>query len=277
MKTTGFSVMGTIIMFTILSCNGGTTHMGEIQTSKILTTQLEEQEFSPDCRAFVTLADSEDIPEDYTKAELYIDSEKIGEFSDGVLSYIPETFGDVDCSVKFYNSTGTLLATISDTLKLYIETWYMEAKTQENGDSFLPVDSGNVVIFTQPRARGNDDILFMYYLRVPYGKELKFTPEIVKVTDSRPKYNTVLEMHFRTGNDYAERLNEYAGEEYKHFDTDSETWAENPLELESGIHTVYLCPNAKHDLSLMTVYHSGDKTGSFSAYFKSIDYESLGL
>lgn len=275
MKAINFFV--SIVFLLTISCNGGTTsHMGEIQTSKILSTQLEEQELSQDCRAFVTLADSDDIPTGYTKAELYIADTLIGEFTDGVLSYIPETFGDVDCTVRFTLSTG-LTENINDTLKLYIETWYFEAKTQENGDSFLPVDSGDVVIFTKPRARGNDDILFMYYLRIPYGKELKFTPEIVKVTDSRPIYNTVLEMHFRTGDEYAERLTEYAGEEYKHFDTDSATWADNPLELESGVHTVYLCPNAKHDLSLLTVYHSGDKTGSFSAYFKSIDYESLGL
>lgn len=266
-----------IFLFSIISCNGGSSHMGEIQESKILTTQLEEQDFSPDVRAFVTLQDSDSVPPNYTKAELYIDSVKVGDFSGGVLSYIPEVFGDVDCAVKFYDSGGAVLETINDTLKLYIETWYFEARTQENGDSFLPVDNGNVVIFTKPRARGNDDICFMYYMRIPYGKKLKFTPEIVKVTDSRPLYNTTLEIHGRTDEDYANRAEWHPGYEYKYFDTNPDTWKDLPKEFESGVHQFYILPNFKHDLSLLTVYHTGDKTGSFSAYFKSIDYESLGL
>lgn len=250
--------------------------MGEIQESKILTTQLEEQEYSPDVRAFVTIQDSADVPPNYTKAELYIDSVKVGEFYQGAMSFIPEQFGDVDCTVRFTRADGKT-ENINDMLKLYIETWFFEARTQENGDSFLPVENGNVVIFTQPRARGNDDICFMYYLRIPYGKKIKFTPEIVKVTDSRPLYNTTLEIHFRTDEEYANRSDWYPGTEYKHFDTNPDTWINAPKEFESGVHQLYVLPNFKHDLSLLTMYHTGDKTGSFSAYFKSIDFESLGL
>lgn len=264
----------TILLFSI-ACNGGSAHMGTIQESNILTTQLEEQTLSPDVRAYITLQDSDSIPDNYTKAELYIDDTLIGQFSGGALSYIPEAFGDVSCKIKFTTPSGE--TEISDTLKLYIETWYFEAKTQENGDAFQPVDNSNVIIFTQPRARGNDDICFMYYLRVPYGKKLKFTPEIVKVTDSRPLYNTVLAVHYRTDEDYSNRADWHPGYEYKYFDTNPETWVNPPKEFESGVHQLYVLPDAKHDLSLMTVYHTGDKTGSFSAYFKSIDYESLGL
>ena len=263
-----------ILMFSI-SCSGGESHMGAVQEGKILTTQLEEQTFSPDVRAFVTLSDSEEIPA-YTKAELYINGNLIGQFWEGVLSYIPETFGDVDCTVRFTRADGET-ENINDTLKLYIETWYFEAKTQENGDRFQPVENGNVLLFTQPRARGNDDICFMYYLRIPHGKKLKFTPEIVKVTDNRPLYNTVLSVHFRTDENYVLRFEDHPNAEYKYFDTNPDTWVTPPKQFGSGVHVLYVLPDAKHDLSLLTMYHTGDKTGSFSSYFKSIDYEAFGL
>lgn len=256
-----------ILTLSVISCSQeSSTHEGEIQMSEILSVQLFEEQNSQDVEAVVRLSDSPDVPE-YTKAELYINDLLIGEFQNGQLSYYPKEFGDIDCLVKFDDTK-----VIADTLKLYIETWFIQYNSSENGDTKQPIEGENVVLTPSNVTYGSLDMIWMYNLRVPKDKEITFHYESIKLVDNAPNFsNNKLDVHFRYG-DYAERYDLYPDEPYvaKYIDAEVEKWVSPPVTLTHGIHNLYVCPNSGADKSYITVIHSGEHNGSFSANYKSI-------
>ena len=259
-----------ILCFALLTAIGcsqnNNTHEGEIQMSQILSVQLLEDLNGQDVEAIVKLNDSPDIPK-YTQAVLYINDLPVGEFVNGEMSYSPKEFGDIDCLVKFDDST-----VIADTLKLYIETWFIQYNSSENGDTKQCPEGENIILTPSNVAYGSLDMIWMYNLRVPKDKEITFYYESIKMTDNLPNFGGAkLDVHFRF-DDYKNRYDLYPDEPYvaKYVDAEVEKWISPPVTLSHGIHNLYVCPNAGADKTYITVYHSGEKNGSFSANYKSI-------
>ena len=256
-----------ILTMALASCSqNNTTHEGEIQMSQILSTQLLEDVNGQDVEAVIKLNGSSEIPT-YSKAELYINDILIGEFQNGQLSYYPKEFGDIDCLVKFDGKT-----VIADTLKLYIETWFIQYNSSENGDTKQPIEDGNVVLTPSNVTYGSLDMIWMYNLRVPKDKEITFHYESIKLSDNAPNFsNNKLDVHFRY-DDYKNRYDLYPDEPYvaKYVDAEVEKWVSPPVTITHGIHNLYVCPNAGADKTYITVIHSGEHNGSFSANYKSI-------
>ena len=202
----------------------------------------------------------------------------VSPFFDGRSYFTPEEFGEIPCEVVLYNEDDEEIEHITGNITAHLKTWYTELKTDENGDRFQFSEEEVVNIFSEDRARGCDDICWMYKLRIPEGETLTLTSNIEPVGNGTSDFSGTLEVHARR-DEYANRgdLYQYPDEPFRHIDIDTDLWEELPLELSEGVYNIYVCPSVRHDLSLLTVFYTGGISGAHSGYFKSIDYSGLGL
>lgn len=260
-----------ILCLTLIACSqNNTTHIGETHMSKILNVYLEENLNDKNITAVVSLNASGNIPVDYQKAELLINDIVVAEFNNGQATYQPQVFGDIDVFVRFTTATG--IEKIADTITLQIETWFLQYNSSENGDTKEPIEGGNIVLTPSNVTLGSSDMIWMYNVRVPYGKDITFNYISEKLTDNAPNFGqTKLDVHFRY-DDYENRFDLYPDEPYvaKYIDTETDKWVSPPVTLSHGTYNLYVCPNEGADKSYITVTHSGDRNGSFSANYKSI-------
>lgn len=257
-------LIGLCLALFVTACNAPQPHIGETQMSKNLSVTLEENLYSPEVTAIVQLQTTID----YKKAELYINDFLIGEFQNGVLRYKPKEFGDVPCIIKFDDTKAE-----PDTLKLYIETSFLQYNSSENGDIKQCGEGENVVLTPSNVAFGSSDMIWMYNIRVAQGKEITFDFDSIALNDNNKNFGgAVLDIHFRF-DDYKNRYDLYPPDEpyvAKYIDAEPDKWISAPVTLTHGIHNLYVCPSAGADKSYITVYHSGEKNGSFSANYKTI-------
>ncbi len=261
-----------ILALSLISCSqDSNTHEGEIYMGNILSVQLLEDLNSPDVEAVIKLNDSADIP-DYTKAELYINDILIAQFNKGQTGYYPKEFGDIPCLVRFTTATGVQV--FSDTLKLYIETGYIQYNSDGINGDIRHADDGEEIILTPSNVSlGSNDKIWAYDIRVPKDGKISFDYITTKLTDNTPNFgNNLLQLHFRL-DDYADRDLLYPGEPYpaKYIDAEVDKWIDAPLELTHGVYTVYVCPNFKTDRNRVSVIHNSEfSSGMFTANYESI-------
>jgi hypothetical protein len=265
-------ILNLFLFFT--ACGGSqSTYTGEtrMSTNNLFTVTLEENLNDKNVTAEIELnGNNTDIPAEYSTAELYIGDKFIGAFNNGFISFVPEVFGDVECSVIFYDAENTAIATLTDVEQFYIETWYVAYNSSENGD-VKPATNGITILQPDNVSYGSCDMIWMYNIRVPKDKKITLSYSASRVTDTSLKFGgAVLDCHFRFA-DYKERITTYGGLQAKYFDTETDKWVSSPLELTHGIYDVYVCPNAGADKSRLFVYHKTDEIdGSFSALYKTI-------
>lgn len=242
-----------------------------MSTNNLFTVILEENLNDKNVIAEIELnSNNTDIPAEYSTAELYIGEKFIGAFNNGFISFVPDVFGDVECSVIFYDAENTAIATLTDVGQFYIETWYVAYNSSENGDVKLATN-GNIAIYPDNVSLGGCDMIWKYDVRVPHGKTITFDYSASRVNDNNLQFGgAVLECHFRLG-DYQSRIERYDGKQAKYFDDEIDKWISAPIELGEGVHDLYVCPNARADKSRLYVYHKSEELdGSFSALYDTI-------
>lgn len=250
----------TTILFCVLlsACAQETTHYGETRMSSenLLTVQLQEEIYSPDVTAVVTLQDP------LVDATLWIDGVQVGTFNNQVTSFKPSVFGDVACEVRHKSGVET------DTVTMEIETGYIRYNSDGiNGDLKDPIENGEVILTPSNVTFGSNDMIWAYNVRVPKDGKITFDYESILLQGA-----TKAEFHFRLA-DYKDRFDLYPDEPYvaKHIDTEVKKWLDAPLELGHGMHTVYVCPSLIADKTWISVIHSSDfSSGTFSANYASI-------
>ena len=242
-----------------------------MSSNNLFTVTLEENLNDKNVTAEIELnGNNTDIPAEYAKAELHIDNNFIGTFNNGFISFMPSSFGDVECSIIFYDAENKAIATLTDTGQFYIETWYVAYNSSENGDVKIATN-GNTAIYPDNVALGSCDMIWMYNIRIPKDKKIILSYSAERVTDNSPNFNgAVLDCHFRFA-DYVDRITTYGGLQAKYFDDEVDKWISSPIELSHGVYDLYVCPNAGADKSRLYVYHKSDELdGSFSALYKTI-------
>ena len=242
-----------------------------MSSNNLFTVTLEENLNDKNVTAEIELnGNNTDIPAEYAKAELHIDNNFIGTFNNGFISFMPSSFGDVECSIIFYDAENKAIATLTDTGQFYIETWYVAYNSSENGD-VKPAINGNITLYPDNVSFGSCDMVWKYDIRVPQGKTIIFSYSTSRVNDNNLQFEgAVLECHFRFV-DYKSRIERYGGLQAKYFDDEVDKWISPPIELSHGVYDLYICPNAGADKSRLYVYHKSDELdGSFSALYKTI-------
>ena len=263
-----------ILNLFLTACGGGSsTYTGEtrMSTNNLFTVTLEENLNDKNVTAEIELnSNNADIPAKYSKAELHIDNEFIGAFNNGFISFVPELFGDIECSIIFYDAENKAIATLTDTAQFYIETWYVAYNSSENGEVKKAIN-GNIVVYRDNITIGGCDMIWKYDIRVPHGKTITFDYSSSRVNDTNLQFHgDALSCHFRLG-DYKSRLDRYDGKQAKYFDDEYDEWISAPVELSEGVHDLYVCPNAGADKSRLYVYHNSEELdGSFSALYDTI-------
>ena len=236
------------------------THVGDPIVSDNVTVTLTENLTDKNVSALVELTAG---PEGYAKALLKIGDDKIGYFAGGKLNFQPSEFGDVDCSIVYYDAAGAVIETREDTLGLRIETWFLSVQTDVG---YVPTQLENTdtkLMYTAARAIGNDDLCWMYEIRVPYDETLKFTASVESGD---------LAVHFRLI-DYAGRNSLYTlpDEALYHIDAETDKWISSPYEIGHGVHRLYVAPNALCALSLLKIVHVSDGiSGNVTGYVKPL-------
>jgi hypothetical protein len=218
----------------------------------------------------------------YDKIFLEIGERVAGIFTDnnGTRKAIfqPQEFGQVPCQVVFLDGDDEV-ETWDETLEINIRTFFVGAHADVGHPMRNIGQDGVVNLFSQERARGNNDICFRIIARVPAEKKIEILSIVSKLNDKRPRYNCELEVHYRLA-DYKDRNDLYIApdEAMYHIDKQLNHWIQyEPVILEHGIHILYVCPSIMHDLSFLTIHGFGDFVFTVSGYFKTIDYEGLGL
>lgn len=265
-----------ILILNLIACSqNNSSHQGEtrMSTNDLFTVTLIEELNSKDVTAEIEInGNNKDVPDNYSTAELYIDDKFIGEFNNGFIEFTPGSFGDVECQILFLNADGTTAKDLTDIGQFYIETYYIAYNSSENGDVKEAIEDTEIVLTPSNVSLGSSDMLWLYNLRIPYGKELSFTYVSEKLTDINPNFgNNKLEVHFRY-DDYKNRSELYPDEPYfaKYIDAETDKWISSPVTLSHGIHNLYVCPNLQTDRNKISVIHSGEHNGSFTANYKSI-------
>jgi hypothetical protein len=241
----------------IIGCGSTpSVHEGEPQMSDNITVTLTESLVDKSVSASVELTAG---PEGYTRAELAIDGDTVGEFgSDNKIVFFPSAFGDIDCSIVYYDAAGAVIETREDTLKIRIETWFMSVQNDLGYTITVLENTDAKLMYTQPRAIGSHDRCWMYEIRVPYNKTMRLTASVTEGD---------LAVHFR-GADYADRNDLYTppDEALYHIDTETDKWIASPYEIGQGLWRIYVAPSAECSLSFLRVVHasegiSGEVTG----------------
>lgn len=277
MKTYLTILKCSLILIFFTACGGSqSTYIGETRMSEnnLFTVTLEENLNDKNVTAEIELNNNNsDIPSEYSTAELYIGDKFIGAFNNGFISFRPEVFGDVQCEISFLNEEGMTIKVLSDTGQFYIETSFLQYNSSENGDIKQCGEGENIVLTPSNVTFGSSDMIWMYNVRIAKDKEITFDYESVKLDDNLPNFDGVkLDIHFRF-DDYKNRYDLYPPTEpyvAKYIDAEPEKWVSPPVTLTHGVHNLYVCPSAGADKTYITVYHSGEKNGSFSANYKSI-------
>lgn len=258
-------IISMLIIITAISCGSAPdTYTGETQMSDNVSCTLTENTYDKNCFADVELIS---WPKNYHSAKLIVDGREF-DFIGKNATYMPKQYGDVDCEIQYFDEAGELIETRTDTLKLYVETWYIASMPDIGHPARVMDNNAEVLLFTEPRARGNDDICFMYELRIPHGETLTFSA----ATAGK------LQVHFRL-DDYDNRNSLYTppDEAMYHIDAETDKWIASPYEIGEGVHRLYVAPSRRHTLSFLEVRHSGEMNGKTTGYFRSLDWEALGL
>ena len=282
----------------IIACNGGggnNNYIGggnnnyiEGVTTMTSHIQLQLFENTEDEKVYgiATITQKPDV--EYNYAELYLDGNIALAFDEGIEEgkFYPKRFGD-DIQLEFVcynktiengNETKIEVYRNAETISLHLQTWFVGY----HEDLWLPmkkIDNGaNKSFNSQYNPRGSTDICWVYGLRVPEGKSVTLTYHTEKLIDSEPWTDEQLDVHFRLS-DYANRNDLYIfpDEALYHIDKEIDKWIIGTITLEEGIHIVYIAPSLLHDLSKLTVYMQGDYSCNVFGFFKSIDFEGLGL
>jgi hypothetical protein len=246
---------------------------------KYVEVKLIESQTDEKVIAEITLIKKPDDIE-YDTAILHIMGNPVGMFNDqDKLQFQPQQFGDVECEVIFFKGD-TSVWEIEDILEMNIETWFAAAHP-DLGHPLQKSENGkNIELFSRDRARGNNDICFRMIIRVPADEELTIFHTAIKQTDSRPKYNQALAVHYRNA-DYKDRDNLYTppDEAMFHIDPEKEKWIDGLVTFKHGIHILYVVPSCQHDMSNLIVTGmcqqtieegAGKFSFSFSGFFKTI-------
>jgi hypothetical protein len=226
-----------------------------------------------------------DLPEMFDvddQIQLKINGHAVGIFanSNGIQKAIfqPQEFGQIPCQVVFLDGDD-VAETWDEMLEINIQTFFVGAHADVGHPMRNIRQDGVINLFSQERARGNNDICFRIIARVPTEKKIEISSIVSKLNDKRARYNCELEVHYRLA-DYKDRNDLYVApdEAMYHIDKQLNHWIQDePIVLEHGIHVLYVCPSVMHDLSFLTVHGFGDFVFTVSGYFKTIDYEGLGL
>lgn len=224
-----------------------------------LITVLKEDSKTQRVKAIVSMSPDSHTPARYDRADLFIEGLYISTFHDNKTIYIPDTFGKVSCQIKFYKRNDSIIKVIDSIITLNILTPFIGIKTIESGEYIQTAGS-----IEKPGAA--DDLCFIYYLRVPEGQQIIIDVNIQAIQDTRPKYNNVLSVHGRDS-EYQYR---YELNETPEIDIDIDLYESFPRVFNHGVYTFYIAPDCKHDLSLLTVNHSGLFNGSVQGWFKSL-------
>lgn len=247
----------------IYSCSDSPkTHVGDTTVSDNLTTTLTENLTDKNVSALIELTAG---PEGYAKALLKIGSTDIGYFTGGKLNFQPPEYGDIACSIVYYNADDGIIETREDTLQMHIETWFLSVQTDVGYTVTQLENADNKLMYTSPRAIGNNDLCWMYEIRVPYEQTMKFTAS----TESGD-----LASHFRLV-DYADRNDLYTppDEALFHIDAEADKWISSPYEFSHGVHRLYVAPNALCALSLLKVVHASEGiSGQVTGYVKPLKF-----
>ena len=274
-----------------IACNGGSSgNKNYIEGVTAMTSHVELRlyENTEDEKVYGIATITQKPAVEYNYAELYIDGNIALAFDEGIEDgkFYPKRFGD-DITLEFIcynktiedgNETKIEVYRNSETVSLHLQTWFVGY----HEDLWLPIkkiDNGaNKSFNSQYNPRGSTDICWVYGLRVPEGKSITLTYHTEKLIDSEPLTNEQLDVHFRLS-DYANRNDLYIfpDEALYHIDKEIDKWIVDTITLNEGIHIVYVAPSLLHDLSKLTVYMQGDYSCSVFGFFKSIDFEGLGL
>jgi len=185
-------------------------------------------------------------------------------------AYMPKVFGDTNIKVKVYEQTDpedvetlNVINEFEFDTPIVIDTWFVrtlitDLQIHERVD-LLGLEPGVVTSFVNPSPNvagfGSHDTSFMFELRIPQGKKMRFLAWTVKETDNNPYFGNVkVDVHFRL-KDYLDRYEKHTGnfspadvldiETEKHID--SADW----FELESGLHLLYVVPSNYGDKTMV--------------------------
>lgn len=242
-----------------------------------ITTIITEQTTSEKVIAEITL---NELPEDieYTNIMLGIDDKIKAIFdADNKAMFNPSQVGEIPCEIIFYNEDEEV-ERWSDTIEISLQTYFAGVHADVGHPLQMPKNLDEIELFKKSVPRGNNDICFRMVFRIPEGQSMTIDATINQQSDSRPIYNKALQVHYREA-DYANRNDLYTppDEAMYHIDAEDELWIEGPITLEHGIHTIYVVPSVEHDLSYLIVSVQGEYGFNVTGYFKTIDYEGLGL
>ncbi len=250
-------------VFLFVACSESpSTHTGETQMSDNLSVTLTENLSDKNVSAAVELLSK---PDGTAKTKLMIGTTEIGYFASDKLNFTPDQYGDIACKIVYLNAEGGEIETRDDTLNIRIETWFLSVQTDVGYTVTIMENGDNKLMYTSPRAIGNNDLTWMYEIRIPYEKTMKFTASIESGD---------LTVHFR-GDDYADRNDLYIApdEALKHIDPETDKYIASPYELSHGVYRIYVAPSATCALSLLkVVHHSEGISGEVTGYVKTLKF-----
>ena len=242
------------------------------ETINYLEINLIESETDEKVIAEVRLINKPDI--DYDHAILFVNENPKGAFAEGdITKFQALDFGVAECKIVFYKND-EIVQELSQTAEFNISSWFIGVHPDLGHKLTVIEDGQSIELFSQMRARGNNDICFRMVIRVPAGDELMINHAITSMPQDNQKYNEALKVHYRL-KDYKDRNNLYTppDEAMYHIDPEVDKWIPDPVRLEHGMHVLYVVPSCKHHLSYLKIIginFAKEAKFSVSGFFKTL-------
>ena len=242
------------------------------ETINHLEVNLIESEIEEKVIAEVKLINKPDI--EYDHAILFVNENPKGAFAEGdITKFQASDFGFAECKIVFYKND-EIVQELSQTAEFNISSWFVAVHPDLGHELTVIEDGQSIELFSQMRARGNNDICFRMVIRVPAGDELVINHEITHFMKDFEKYDEALEVHYRL-DDYKDRNDLYTppDEAMYHIDIEVDKWIPDPVRLEHGVHILYVVPSCKHHLSYLKIIginFAKEAKFSVSGFFKTL-------